>query len=107
MPDLISERMPNKGTDVQPNYTYKLLSRSPASLGADRAALWADVNAAAENYINGLHDQGCKVSAFNRSKDKKTGAITDDVCVVVISWDNNAADNIADQMRPSGCCTIF
>jgi hypothetical protein len=73
MPELISERMPNKGTEVQPNYTYKLLSRSPVSPSADRLALWAEVNAAAEQYINSLQDQSCKVSSFNRSKDKKNG----------------------------------
>ena len=107
MPDLIADRMPNKGTEVQPNYTYKLLSRTPDSPNADRLALWAELNAAAQDYINGLHDQSCKVSAFNRTKDKRTGNLTDDACIVVISWDNNAADTIADQMRPSGCCTIF
>jgi hypothetical protein len=105
-PDTIAERMPNKETEVRPNYSYKLIEKTAAA-GGSREALWDEVHAAALDYINNLDDAGCKVATFNRSKDKATGQIADDACAVIISWDRNAAENIAEQMRPSGCCNIF
>ena len=54
-------------------------------------------------YMNSLEDASFKVASFNRTLNRETHQITDDACLVVISWDKIAANNIEDLMRPKSC----
>jgi len=107
-PDEISKRTKQE-TPVNPNYRYQLFENT-AAYGETRHDLWKRTHNEALEYMRKLDDSGFKVASFNRTKDKNTGAVTDDACVVVISWDRNAEQNIVDMMRPQGCidqCIIF
>mmetsp|Transcript_24844 Transcript_24844/g.17557 ORF Transcript_24844/g.17557 Transcript_24844/m.17557 type:complete len:80 (-) Transcript_24844:101-340(-) len=66
--------------------------------GAD----WKDIAEQVEGYVNEIGaDQGHKISISNFSFGE------DNKMAVILSWDLLKEQNLVDQTRNEGCCTIF